>query len=87
MGCTVGRVCNRIGNGTFKLNGKEYHLAKNNGNNHLHGGLKGFSHVSNLFVFNRSCLTIIFEIQKVGHLYMLRATVCLSFFALCILRL
>src|SRR5256886_11524284 len=36
------RVANRIGNGKFVLNGKEYALAKNNGPNHLHGGLKGF---------------------------------------------
>lgn len=42
MGAMVGRVANRIGNGRFTLNGKEYVLAKNNGKNHLHGGVDGF---------------------------------------------
>ncbi|MEK7254267.1 MAG: aldose epimerase family protein, partial [Bacteroidota bacterium] len=31
--------------GKFSLDGKEYTLAKNNGKNHLHGGLKGFDKV------------------------------------------
>lgn len=42
LGATVGRVCNRIGNAAFKLNGKAYTLAKNDGTNHLHGGIRGF---------------------------------------------
>jgi aldose 1-epimerase len=42
MGATVGRYANRIAKGKFKLNGKEYTLATNNGPNALHGGLKGF---------------------------------------------
>jgi aldose 1-epimerase len=40
FGCTVGRVANRIANGKFTLEGKEYKLAANNGPNHLHGGVK-----------------------------------------------
>ncbi len=43
FGATVGRNANRIANGTFALNGKEYHLAKNNGNNNLHSGLDFYS--------------------------------------------
>ena len=42
FGCTVGRVANRIGGGKFRLDGKEYELARNNGPNHLHGGESGF---------------------------------------------
>lgn len=45
FGCTVGRYANRIARGKFFLAGAEYTLAKNDGENHLHGGLKGFDKV------------------------------------------
>ncbi len=45
IGALVGRVANRIAQGRFTLNGKTYQLAKNNGEHHLHGGVKGFDKV------------------------------------------
>jgi aldose 1-epimerase len=42
FGCVVGRFTNRITNGQFQLNGTQYQLTVNNGNNHLHGGWAGF---------------------------------------------
>jgi aldose 1-epimerase len=42
IGNSIGRYANRIGKAMFKLDGKTYKVTKNNGENHLHGGDKGF---------------------------------------------
>nr|WP_319511887.1 aldose epimerase family protein [uncultured Draconibacterium sp.] len=49
FGATIGRVANRIGGASVKIEGKNYDLAKNTlpnfGPNHLHGGVKSFNKV------------------------------------------
>ena len=43
LGALIGRVGNRIGKASFELNGQTYEVGKNDGNNSLHGGIKGFN--------------------------------------------
>ena len=43
QGALIGRVANRIGGGKFTLDGVEYKLYQNDGNNTLHGGKTGFN--------------------------------------------
>ena len=42
FGCLIGRYANRLEGASFELNGITYTLNKNEGNNQLHGGIKGF---------------------------------------------
>jgi aldose 1-epimerase len=43
FGATIGRFANRIGQGRFWLNGREFVLPINNGKHHLHGGINGLT--------------------------------------------
>jgi aldose 1-epimerase len=42
LGAVIGRYANRIAYGRFRLNSETYQLATNQGEHHLHGGVKGF---------------------------------------------
>ncbi|XP_047084458.1 galactose mutarotase-like [Lolium rigidum] len=45
FGALVGRVANRIAGGRFTIKNHPYHTYKNDGNNTLHGGHRGFNQV------------------------------------------
>ncbi len=45
FGATIGRYGNRIGGAQFTINNTTYNFAKNDGENTLHGGVKGFNAV------------------------------------------
>jgi len=45
FGGIIGRYANRIAHGTFELDGHTYHIPKNDGDNALHGGTRGFDKV------------------------------------------
>lgn len=69
-GFIAGRVANRIAGATFTLNGQTYNLNKNEGNNQLHGGSKGFGEL-NWTLVEQTANTITFSLHSadgdMGH--------------------
>jgi aldose 1-epimerase len=59
FGAVVGRCANRIGKARFMLDGREYRLAANEGDNQLHGGPEGFGRRNwRLVAHDRSSVTL-----------------------------
>ena len=67
----------RIKKGTFPLNGTNYSLATNSGNNHNHGGIKGFDKVLFIWIISSSaCGRVTFGrknsvFRSFSHVYLL----------------
>ena len=59
MGASVGRFGNRVAKGKFSINGEDYQLTVNDGENHLHGG--GGLHKKLWTVVKKSNISITFE--------------------------
>ena len=83
QGTFVGRYANRIGGASFELNGKTYTLAKNDGNNTLHGGPGGYHQVlwtaetrmgrslpSSLLTRVRTGMRVTRQFEAEGYLYL-----------------
>lgn len=70
FGCIIGRFGNRIANGIFTLDNIEYRLNRNNGDNHLHGGIKGFHRaVWDVILFNENTLTLHYRSEHMEEGY------------------
>ena len=73
FGSIIGRFANRISGGKFTLDGVEYSLAKNVGQNALHGGNKGFDKVvwaaEKIENENRACLKLTYTSKDMEEGY------------------
>jgi aldose 1-epimerase len=59
FGATIGPTSGRISKATFNLNNQTFKVDENNGSNHLHGGLNGFSF--RVFDFEHNGSMVIFH--------------------------
>lgn len=60
-GATIGRVADRIEGASFSIDGKEYHLTKNNGEHCLHGGNRFNKVVWKLYSFEENKITFFYS--------------------------
>jgi aldose 1-epimerase len=70
FGALVGRYANRIANGKFAIDGKEYSVAQNNNGQHLHGGIIGFDKVFwNIDQLNSKTLKLVYTSRDMEEGY------------------
>lgn len=77
FGAAIGRVANRIGKSLLNIDNQEYKLDANAGNDHLHGGFKGFDKVlwRSQIVGNKVVMTHLSKNNSGGYPGNLLATV------------
>ncbi|WP_421439634.1 aldose epimerase family protein [Agrobacterium tumefaciens] len=65
-GAICGRYGNRIGGATFVLDGEVHRLSRNDGVNHLHGGVEGFDRKNWVGAVDHEANTVVFRTVS-GH--------------------
>jgi aldose 1-epimerase len=66
-GAIIGRYANRIGQARFELDGKTYHISKNEGEHQLHGGHIGFQNLLWDVIQSNDQILELFYLSKNGE--------------------